>query len=210
MSTSARLAGQRFVPWLVTALVAAAFLGGGASPASTSRTEPELGLEPLPLVFGRLRYRPGLVARRAAENLEPQCRRANFQPRCHSRVLRGRDGSGRRPPSRIQAGGGRTIGLHRPPPRPRRLHGPRSAKDLEPFRREELNTMAAHNARITHGRSMRASSAFRDGGQCSCRPGGPLPNATGTVAPGAGPTALPCGAPRDGFGCRVGRPEGRE
>ena len=32
---------------------------------------PELGLKPLPLVFGRRRYRTGLVARRAAEDLAP-------------------------------------------------------------------------------------------------------------------------------------------
>ena len=32
---------------------------------------PELGLKPLPLTFGRRRYRTGLVARRAAEDLAP-------------------------------------------------------------------------------------------------------------------------------------------
>lgn len=32
---------------------------------------PEFGLKPLPLVFGRRRYRTGLVARRAAEDLAP-------------------------------------------------------------------------------------------------------------------------------------------
>lgn len=32
---------------------------------------PELGLEPLPLTFGRRRYRTGLVARRAGEDLAP-------------------------------------------------------------------------------------------------------------------------------------------
>ena len=32
---------------------------------------PELGLKPLPLTFGRRRYRTGLVARRSAEDLAP-------------------------------------------------------------------------------------------------------------------------------------------
>ncbi|MDE0371291.1 MAG: hypothetical protein OXI73_01915, partial [Rhodospirillales bacterium] len=32
---------------------------------------PALGLKPLPLAFGRRRYRTGLVARRAAEDLAP-------------------------------------------------------------------------------------------------------------------------------------------
>ena len=32
---------------------------------------PALGIEPLPLSFGRRRYRTGLVARRSAEDLAP-------------------------------------------------------------------------------------------------------------------------------------------
>ena len=42
------------------------------------RRLPELGLKPLPLAFGRRRYRTGLVARRAVEDLAPVRRFEDF------------------------------------------------------------------------------------------------------------------------------------